>query len=385
MRSTPVLLILVALAACRDVREAPGQGGAGPSSSGADDAAAVTGTGVSTTVTSSSSGQGGMSTSSVVASSSASATASSASTGTGGSGLGDDEILASGLFYPFQLALSGDDIYVVEGSGPDGYGAVGKIPKTGGTYERLVTHQENAEHIVAGAGFVAWTAYNSEEYGGIVGRLDTASQTFDLTEVEQPPGTLVVDGDSVVTTGSHIIGGGLSTGQLWRVHPNHDVDVLLSIDSLDGSLAMDGSRVLFGNHYGSGNFLSKLSALEPGGATVDLVSGQNWISSMVADGPDVFFFSTGNTGSTHLMKTSTSGGAVTDLTTIADFGYRFAVDAGYVYYPVGYSDTVERIPRAGGTVEVLASSQGHPTDVAVDDQAIYWINAQVGEIHRITK
>jgi hypothetical protein len=51
-----------------------------------------------------------------------------------------------------------------------------------------------------------------------------------------------------------------------------------------------------------------------------------------------------------------------------------AADATYVYFTRNKEGTVSRVPRKGGAVVVLASSQDNPRSLAVDANNVYWAN-----------
>lgn len=49
-----------------------------------------------------------------------------------------------------------------------------------------------------------------------------------------------------------------------------------------------------------------------------------------------------------------------------------ALDRGFVYWTDFVAGTVERMPRRGGPVQVIAPNEGHPSHLALDDTFIYW-------------
>ncbi|MEQ9325199.1 MAG: hypothetical protein RIF41_38895 [Polyangiaceae bacterium] len=59
-------------------------------------------------------------------------------------------------------------------------------------------------------------------------------------------------------------------------------------------------------------------------------------------------------------------------------------DTTHLYY-VNASTSVQRIPKAGGTPETLASNQPGPDRLAVDDTHVYWRNAYGGAVMRVSK
>ncbi|MEO5729722.1 MAG: hypothetical protein ABI134_17760 [Byssovorax sp.] len=52
-----------------------------------------------------------------------------------------------------------------------------------------------------------------------------------------------------------------------------------------------------------------------------------------------------------------------------------AVDASFVYVAeTAWQGRIVKVPKTGGQIMVIATEQHHPTEVLVDDSAVYWIN-----------
>lgn len=49
-----------------------------------------------------------------------------------------------------------------------------------------------------------------------------------------------------------------------------------------------------------------------------------------------------------------------------------ALDQGFVYWTDFVAGTVQRMPRGGGPVQVIAPNEGHPSHLALDDAFVYW-------------
>ena len=77
------------------------------------------------------------------------------------------------------------------------------------------------------------------------------------------------------------------------------------------------------------------------------------------------------------------GGATIQI--CAAGAYVIALDASHVYAADNHDGEILRVPKAGGTVEILASNQPHPFDIAVDGTAVYWSSETDAKVARVLK
>lgn len=61
-----------------------------------------------------------------------------------------------------------------------------------------------------------------------------------------------------------------------------------------------------------------------------------------------------------------------------------AADDAFVYWTTG-AGTIERTSKSGGPVETLATEQGSPVAIAVDDKSVYWVDEETGRVLRLGK
>jgi hypothetical protein len=104
-----------------------------------------------------------------------------------------------------------------------------------------------------------------------------------------------------------------------------------------------------------------------GRCIVTLASGLNSPGRLAVDSTSVYF-----TDSNTLMEVPVSGGAPAIL---GQTPGAFAVASGVVYWADWAGGTLNKMPLHGGTVVTLASSQDHPSAVAVDSSSVYWTNS----------
>jgi sugar lactone lactonase YvrE len=81
------------------------------------------------------------------------------------------------------------------------------------------------------------------------------------------------------------------------------------------------------------------------------------------------------TNEQQILRVSKTGGDVLVLAT-GEGGMRggVAVDNSYVYWSDNYSKTINRVPKNGGAVSVVASGLSNPLDLVVDEKSVYWVD-----------
>ncbi|MFC1610356.1 hypothetical protein ACFL6C_05310 [Myxococcota bacterium] len=81
------------------------------------------------------------------------------------------------------------------------------------------------------------------------------------------------------------------------------------------------------------------------------------------------------TNEQQILRVSKTGGDVLVLAT-GEGGMRggVAVDKSYVYWSDNFSKTINRVPKKGGAVSVVASGLSNPLDLVVDEKSVYWVD-----------
>jgi hypothetical protein len=62
-----------------------------------------------------------------------------------------------------------------------------------------------------------------------------------------------------------------------------------------------------------------------------------------------------------------------------------ALRGDHVYFTVSSKGLVARIAKTGGEIDVIVSGQSEPTDIRVDDDAVYWLDVGDAAIRKIAK
>ena len=81
-------------------------------------------------------------------------------------------------------------------------------------------------------------------------------------------------------------------------------------------------------------------------------------------------------GGTEVLRAPKGGGPAAPLLKGLKSPGGVAVDAAFVYVAeTTWQGRVVKAPKAGGEIVAIATDQHHPTEVLVDDDAVYWIDA----------
>ena len=230
-----------------------------------------------------------------------------------------------------NIAIDYSSVYWTEGSG--GGGKIVKVSKIGGTPSELVTGLEYPFGITVDSVNVYWTQRNDAAAYG--------------------PGSVK----------SVPLSGGIVTNLATIPNAGPYTD-----------LTVDASNVFWTDYYGSGGGGVRKVPIG-GGSVTQLSSGvSGWASPIAQDATDIYWTEMWN-GS--INKVSKNGGAVTTLISdsngLTGDANSIALDATYVYWTIS-AGTVNRILKAGGSPEVLASGLSNPTSIMIDGDSVYWTN-----------
>lgn len=109
---------------------------------------------------------------------------------------------------------------------------------------------------------------------------------------------------------------------------------------------------------------------------VSVITAESPKSNLLIDEPSIYFVSKDNI----LMRISTSGTEKIPLT--ATDAKSIAQDKSLIYF-IDNSTSIKKIPKAGGNTTLILQLDSPATDINVDENYIYWIEA--GTLKRIKK
>jgi hypothetical protein len=220
-----------------------------------------------------------------------------------------------------HLAVDADAVYFTDPHGPS---VVVRVPKCGGIAEPLASLPDergnNPSSLSVVAGNVAWI--------NLIG----------------------VGGEVLVAP----------------VEPGGAARLLASTTQpLSDSIGLDAQSAYFGD-----GALERVSLA--GGAPEPLVPG--WLGVAAVDDARVYFDESPPTGSA-LGSVAKTGGPAATLAPVSSLG-PYAQDEGAIYWldwhDQGTGSSVVRVPKGGGSVEVLVGGQDAPYGIGVDDTHVYW-------------
>lgn len=213
--------------------------------------------------------------------------------------------------------------------------------------------------------------YFTDTNAGDILRVPKTGGAVQILATAQPnPFQLAVDDSSVYFT---------AAGSLRRV-PKSGGNVQTLVPGNDIDEVVAGTASLYYADYASSGGGAVYSASKDGTGIRILASSVTNCESVAPWGSDLFF------GGSFVGAVPIAGGTVTTLDTT--YARRIAVDSQNVYAIDHDGPTVQRIPRDGGTAQVLAISPAAvgASDIALDSKDVYWtVDQKSGYVLRVSK
>jgi hypothetical protein len=236
----------------------------------------------------------------------------------------------------------------------DRYGGMWSVPLAGGPARKLTRGDTGAEHHIALVGDrLVFTSDGMDFHGpGAVGSIPKTggAVTWIAEDLDQPL-TLAVDGTDV------LVGDG--RGVITRYPVGGGVPAkLTSSGSAVTALATDGARIYFARS----NDYTIFAMDRKGGAATAVGRPSSEARDLLVDGGDLVVA----TYLDGIERIATTGGTARPIAHTADVPTRLALDATHLYWVS--TEAIERIPRAGGRKERVASGAAA---FAITGDAIY--------------
>jgi hypothetical protein len=256
-------------------------------------------------------------------------------------------------------------------------GKIRFVPKRGGTVATLAT--TTGQPPVARGRVVSAGGYAYFLDGTSVLRVPRSGGSADvLATNEVAPGSLATDGTSLfwgtaTSVRRMAVGGGTPVTMADNLRTPYD-------------LSVDTSRVWFGVVTGSGWSTGTAIYGIPKAAVNGAPTRRASTSAMAVrtDASNVYYLQATTRSISTIPKGL--GRAVSILPWAGTNGTgpdTFVVDATHVVYADREANAVRRVPKAGG-VAALVASVPLPTDIAVDDSAVY-VTTESGAVYRVAK
>jgi hypothetical protein len=275
--------------------------------------------------------------------------------------------IATGLYYPWHMAVGGGYVYVVDGNGME------KVSVNGGKVTTIDIG--SGSFIAADATNVYWTSLNGDVYrqphtGGLATKIGAS--------VASSVNSVATDGAYVYWTEY------LNGGRVKRIAVGaNGVTVAEDVSPpmlYPMGVAFAGGSVFVAEHLQNTGTISKVL---PDGGVTPIASNRYAASYPVSDGTHIFWWDDYG-GSDTVAGVGTDG---TGLTTFSTHAYHptLATDGTSLYY-ANASGGIMKAPVTGGTPATLYSSLGECEAFATDGAYLYWaIYADGGAIYKAPK
>jgi hypothetical protein len=281
-------------------------------------------------------------------------------------------VIASGLNRPVGMAIVGQHVYVTQTGDGGADGALVRLPKLGGPLEHVVSDQNQPWAVTADAQYVYWVNHGDGDNGSL-SRLALAGGAVEVLaeKLRYPWGIAAHQGSLFATE--------LNNNRVIVVRPDGSLEVVTN--SFTGlPIAVDAGGVYVGV-MGLGAWGESISRIDSQGNPSILYEQPAPSEILLLDGDDLYFSEQGA-----LRRGKRDGSGVTTIAGVSMVGSITAVIADcFVYFAVQEDTYVGRVSLDNGELQVVAANEALPAAIAVDDDAIYWVNQASGTVMRLAK
>ncbi len=241
---------------------------------------------------------------------------------------------------------------------------VRKRAKAGGQVSYLpssVSAGPNVTSIAPSVSRVVWAAGNGSCTNDGIAAVSTTEDGYRPLDCA---GRLYQTGAAVYSASPKSVS--VDAGEIWRFDKGKSLSLgnsLVARGAFTGPVVSDEQNVYAATATG----IVKLAL--PAGGSAAMLQAVGQVVDMALDGTELIV-ATPTTLSVVDLTLDVSVSPVSLATAVHVL--RIAIDATSVYWIDADAAKVMRVSRAGGPIESLASTQGDPSAIAVDDRAVYW-------------
>lgn len=286
-------------------------------------------------------------------------------------GLCEVTVLATGLNYPYGIAVDQTHVYFTTTDG-----TVQRVLKNGGSAPEILAQGLQA---LGNMVIVAGHLYYANRGDRTVQRIAKNGVGGPKTLTPQLPNLTQMAADS---TGVYFVvpfdqfGGG--PGSIGRVPLIGGSITWLTTDLVRPNyLFLDNGYVYFSQAFYDANqnkyvdgFVCRI--LQQGGVAETLITMELIPQPIVADNDAVYW---GNDDAETIRRRSLTSGETVSLAAGQDKPIGLTLDDDTLYWTTLFAGTVMRVPKAGGPPLTLAAGRVRPFYLAADDKRLYWVDS----------
>ena len=286
--------------------------------------------------------------------------------------------LAEGQDSPLRIAVDDTHLYWTN---QGGQGAVMRLALSGGAEEQVAVSNHPPGGFVLDDQAVYWSEYAPQ---GSVWRLAKADIGTSLlpTELASSQATSIsaaVDTDHVYWVTPGTVRRVLKTGG--------SVENLANGQSTPFGLVVDLGQVYWTTV--TGGEIKSRDLLDPDSSPIILANGQDYPVGLEIDLSNLYWSNNqgdADGGTPKILRMARANMVEPEVVVDGLEGPGPLVAFGAdLYWTDSVGGTVMRVPKIGGTPQVLAAGQGAPTGIAVTPDVVYWVNRDDGRVMGVVR